>query len=405
MKKWLFSIGFVIIVMAALIINNSADISYASRLTNDLIRGMESEISNTQQERNKLRNTLSNVQSIKQNLMNSRNDLARFIQELDENLEIIEANITELLGLIERKEIEIDEKTLELYEALDTQQAQYEGMKERVKFLYEQGNTYYLDLIFSSENISDMQNRADFIEELSKFDENKLNEYIAFSEYVELCKEALEEEKIFLDEAKQAVEDERAAVNALIAEKTAQIESIRGDIALQDQAIREYEADIAAQNEIIQALERAVANERARLAAEHARRYDGGKFAWPVPASKRVTDEYGDRIHPILRVPQFHSGIDIGAPTGTDIVAAYQGRVAAAAYSATMGNYIMIDHGDSVFTIYRHASKLFVKEGDEVTKGQKIAAVGSTGRSTGPHLCFSVRVGGQFVSPWGYLGS
>ncbi|MCL2253802.1 MAG: M23 family metallopeptidase, partial [Lachnospiraceae bacterium] len=87
------------------------------------------------------------------------------------------------------------------------------------------------------------------------------------------------------------------------------------------------------------------------------------------------------------------------------IVSAYQGKVVASAYSSTMGNYIMIDHGDGVYTIYMHCSKLYVSEGTEVSKGQTIAAIGSTGRSTGPHLHFSVRVGGQYVSPWGYFGS
>jgi murein DD-endopeptidase MepM/ murein hydrolase activator NlpD len=102
-------------------------------------------------------------------------------------------------------------------------------------------------------------------------------------------------------------------------------------------------------------------------------------------------------------VKQFHNGVDFAAPKGTAIYAAYNGIVVAATYSSTMGNYVMIDHGDGLYTIYMHASKLYVKKDDVVKKGQKIAGVGSTGRSTGNHLHFSVRKNGEYVSPWDYI--
>lgn len=127
-------------------------------------------------------------------------------------------------------------------------------------------------------------------------------------------------------------------------------------------------------------------------------------FAFPAPSYTRISDDYGNRIHPTLGVEKFHNGIDLAAPNGSPILAAYDGEVVAASYSSSMGNYVMIDHGDSLYTIYMHASALYVSKGDAVTKGQQIAAVGSTGRSTGPHLHFGVRKNGGYVSPWGYLG-
>ncbi|MDE6913196.1 MAG: M23 family metallopeptidase, partial [Lachnospiraceae bacterium] len=133
------------------------------------------------------------------------------------------------------------------------------------------------------------------------------------------------------------------------------------------------------------------------------RKYDGGMFAWPAPSYTRMSGDYGDRMHPPLGLKRFHNGVDMAAPGGAPILAAYNGTVVAAAYTAAMGNYIMIDHGDNLFTIYMHASALYVSKGAEVVKGQKIAAVGTTGRSTGNHLHFSVRLNGNYVSPWGYL--
>ena len=189
----------------------------------------------------------------------------------------------------------------------------------------------------------------------------------------------------------------------MIATKEQEMYKMTSDIQSKEAAIREYEAEIASQNETIAALEAAVAEERKRLAEEQGRRYDGGIFTWPAPSYKRISDEYGYRTHPILGVQQFHNGLDMAAPGGSPILAAYDGKVVAAAYSSSMGNYIMIDHGDSLYTIYMHASALYVSKGAEVSKGDKIAAVGSTGRSTGNHLHFSVRLNGNYVSPWNYL--
>ena len=113
--------------------------------------------------------------------------------------------------------------------------------------------------------------------------------------------------------------------------------------------------------------------------------------------------DYGWRIHPILKVKQFHNGVDFAASKGTAIYAAYDGVVVSAAYSPTMGNYVMINHGDNLYTIYMHASTLKVSANAVVKRGDTIALVGSTGRSTGNHLHFSVRKNGEYVSPWEYV--
>jgi murein DD-endopeptidase MepM/ murein hydrolase activator NlpD len=208
-----------------------------------------------------------------------------------------------------------------------------------------------------------------------------------------------------LDEAKTEVEQEEAALEELISAKEQEINSYESDIDNKEQAIEEYEAEIAAQDELISSMEDAVAAEKKKIAAANGivLSYDGGKFIWPAPSYTRISDDYGWRIHPILNVEQFHNGVDMAAPKGTSILAAYDGVVVAAAYSSTMGNYIMIDHGDGLYTIYMHASELYVAADDIVIRGEKIAAVGSTGRSTGSHLHFSVRLNGSYVSPWNYI--
>lgn len=379
--------------------------AFASELTNDSIKKKEEEIKQAKEEKKELQNSLTDVKNLKKELEASKTNLANYITELDASLATIQAKIEEYKTLISDKETEIAETTLELEEAVAVQEAQYEAMKDRIKFMYEKGDTFYLELLFASESFGDMLNKAEYIEMLSAYDREKLDEYVAQAEYVALCKESLEEEKSVLEEAKSAVEAEETAMNELIADKEAEISAVSNDIANKEAAIAEYEAYIAEQNETIAALEKAVAEERKKLAAEQGRKYDGGVFAWPAPSYTRISDDYGYRIHPILGTKQFHNGLDMAAPGGSPILAAYDGKVVAAAYSSSMGNYIMIDHGDGLYTIYMHASALYVSSGTEVSKGDKIAAVGTTGRSTGNHLHFSVRLNGSYVSPWNYLGS
>lgn len=120
-------------------------------------------------------------------------------------------------------------------------------------------------------------------------------------------------------------------------------------------------------------------------------------FQWPLIGT--ITSRYGYRKSPFTGENSMHNGLDIAKEQGSSIISAYDGTVSAAGYSSSYGYYIMIDHGNSVETLYAHCSKLLVEKGDVVRKGDKIALVGSTGRSTGPHLHFEVRVGGYRLDP------
>ena len=377
-----------------------------SSITSESIREKEGQISEAQDEKNQLSSALTDIKALKGELEKEKANLENYVVALDNNLAEIQKKISELNGMIVEKEEEIRVTEGELEAAIQKQEEQYAAMKLRIQMMYEQNDNYYLETILRAESFADLLNKLDYIQMVMDYDDQKLQEYILVRQYVEVCKEELNAEKEVLDEAKAGVEQEEASLAQLISDKETEIVAKQGDISNKEAAIAEYEAEIQAQNELIASLEAAVAAERKKLAEENAKKltYDGGMFAFPAPSYTKISDDYGNRIHPTLGVEKFHNGIDLAAPNGSPILAAYDGEVVAAAYSSSMGNYVMIDHGDSLYTIYMHASALYVSKGDAVTKGQQIAAVGSTGRSTGPHLHFGVRKNGGYVSPWGYLG-
>jgi murein DD-endopeptidase MepM/ murein hydrolase activator NlpD len=125
------------------------------------------------------------------------------------------------------------------------------------------------------------------------------------------------------------------------------------------------------------------------------------RMQWPVSGS--VTSAFGERKNPLGAGDDFHPGVDIAAGEGTPIAAAASGRVIAAGPDGGYGNLIVVDNGNGVTTRYGHCSQIFARVGDSVAAGQTIGAVGSTGRSTGPHLHFEVRVGNTPVDPRQFL--
>lgn len=377
-----------------------------SAITSDKIKEMESQIDAAEAERNQLKSNVSDLKKITKELEALKGNLTSYVTALDRNVAEMKANIAVLQGKITDKEAEIVLAQQELREAEEIAASQYESMRIRIRFMYENNVlSSILDAITTAGSLGRFLNMADRIDRIYSYDQEKWEEYQLHSEYVRLCKEELELEKEILDGQKKSVEEEQNHVETLIAEKQQEIVKYQTDINTKEAAIAEYEADIKMQDEIIAQLEQAVTDEKKQILLENGLvlAYDGGKFTFPMESYTRMSSDYGWRIHPTLGVNKFHNGIDFAAPEGTAIYAAYDGIVVASAYNSSMGNYVMINHGNGVYTIYMHASKLIAKEGEIVMRGTKIAEVGTTGRSTGNHLHFGVRLNGAYVSPWDYL--
>lgn len=174
-----------------------------------------------------------------------------------------------------------------------------------------------------------------------------------------------------------------------------------------DKMIKALEADASAYEEELKKAEKAeqemqkTINEMMKQLSKAA--YVGGTFTWPVPGCTKITDPFGPRIHPITKKKSTHTGVDIGAPYGTKIVAANTGTVIISGYNYAYGNYVVIDHGGGYSTLYGHMSKIAAKKGANVKKGAVIGYVGSTGLSTGNHCHFEIRKNGVAENPMNHF--
>lgn len=398
MIRRITALGLILVLAAGIPIQASS--ASTEKVTEDA--ASTKSLQEAQDEKAQLEKALKEAQSTIEDLKDSKGDIESKVTELNQQLMDISARITDLENQLTAKSEDIQETKDELAGAKEREAQQYADMKVRIQFMYENGQTSYLEALLSSRNISEFLNSADYIAQIQSYDRQKLTEYQDTVESIVNLEAQLEQEYTDLEALKSTVESNKATVAAMMRQKESELADISGDIEDAQSDADYYAAEIQAQEELIAAIKRAEAEKAAAGVEEHP--YTGGAFRWPCPSSTRVTSDYGTRVSPMSGASSNHKGIDIGASAGADIIAAADGTVTAASYSSAAGNYVMIDHGGGLYTVYMHASSLLVSPGQTVSAGDVIAKVGSTGISTGSHLHFGVSLNGSYVSPWSYLG-
>lgn len=398
MIRRITALGLILVLAAGIPIQASS--AATEKVTEDA--ASTKSLQEAQDEKAQLEKALKEAQGTIEDLKDSKGDIESKVTELNQQLIDISARITDLENQLTAKSEDIQETKDELAGAKEREAQQYADMKVRIQFMYENGQTSYLEALLSSRNISEFLNSADYIAQIQSYDRQKLTEYQDTVESIVNLEAQLEQEYTDLEALKSTVESNKATVAAMMRQKESELADISGDIEDAQSDADYYAAEIQAQEELIAAIKRAEAEKAAAGVEEHP--YTGGAFRWPCPSSTRVTSDYGTRVSPMSGASSNHKGIDIGASAGADIIAAADGTVTAASYSSAAGNYVMIDHGGGLYTVYMHASSLLVSPGQTVSAGDVIAKVGSTGISTGSHLHFGVSLNGSYVSPWSYLG-
>lgn len=334
------------------------------------------------------------IEQTERELSQKKNQESKALQELrninnvlnktEKNLRYTESNLNKTIAELEKLEEELKktEENLEL---------NMQALSSRLNTIYEQGNIHILEVLLSSTSFTDFLTRWDLMSRLAEMD-------------VELIADVKEQLKA-IEEQKNEVLVKKETLIKLRDDQSNQ----KAELAVASSRQKEIYSNLAAEKKALEAALIDLENESRKIEEELMRlnpntQYLGsGNYSWPTPGNKRITSSYGYRTHPITRTRSFHTGVDIAAPYGSNIVAVDHGLVVQVAWRGAYGRVVMVDHGRGIVTMYAHTSAALVKEGQSVMRGDPIAKIGTTGWSTGPHLHFEVRVNGKHVQPLDYI--
>lgn len=310
------------------------------------------------------------------------------------------------------KQTEIEEAEEELVQAKVEENTQYQSMKKRIKYMYENGNSQVIELLMESENIGEFLNKAEYISQISEYDRDMLDEFQAVVKEVEAEEAALQTEYEELEVLRDDLLVKQSNLESLLSEKNLQISDLEKQIG--DNAALLQDLIAQAEAERLKQEQAAAAAAAQQQAAQNSGNSGGGssyvppvidnvvsgngQFTNPCPAGY-VSSTFGYRDFD----SSFHKGLDLAAPEGTPTYAAADGVVLIAGWSDSAGNWIVIDHGNGFVGKYMHHSGLLVSAGQTVTKGQPIGLVGNTGNSFGAHLHFQLELNGAPVDPQAYF--
>ena len=369
--------------------------------TKDYITELDAQISDYEAQIQLLQSDIDAYQKDIDALQADINQKNAQIKELNEK---IEANIKEIENL--KAEIE----------------KQKDELKTQVRNIYMSGETSSLEVLLCSKDFSDFLIKQQYVSSLADYEQSLIDSINATVKQIHELNEQIEDQTAKIETARaevakqqSEVKDKQAVVKGQQAEvdsKQAIVESKRNDANSQLNALAaskdKYQSSIEQYEKDIKALEAQIQKELAnRGSTGSGSLTGGGKLQWPLHYSGcYISSGMVGRTNPVKGRSETHGGIDIcvsGGSYGKAISAAAAGTVITASYHYSYGNYVMIDHGNGLATLYAHCSSLAVGAGQSVSAGQTIAYVGDTGYVSGPHLHFEVRVNGQRTNPLGYV--
>lgn len=355
------------------------------------------------------------------------------IKDLDEKMTKSHETYDKCKSRLQSVQKELKDTKEKLEEAKASKEEQSRIMSKRIKFLYENGNMAYMEVIFEANDFQEFLKRADYVSKISKYDSNMFLKLQTTEDTIRIAQDHLKKDyksaKILTAQAKEKKEK----LDQAVAAKQQKIVAYQKKLASNKELLAAFEAEEQHQMDMA-SIEEAVAdqknttsksepvtNKKPEVSTKPASKpstssttatkkddtstttSSSGHLIWPVPSCHSISSGYGYRIHPVTGVRKLHAGIDIPCSTGTSIVAAASGTVVDAGYNSYNGNYLKISHGNGLETMYLHCSKLLVSSGSRVSGGQTIAKSGATGMVSGAHLHFVVKKNGNYVNPQNYL--
>ena len=355
----------------------------------------------------KIEETNSEIAGVKSQMSDALNQITRYnsqISSYENEISSLESQISTLQSEITQKESEIAEQEQKYSE-------QQELLNKRLVAMYESGTTSYLDMLLSSDGLADFISKYYIIEQLTEYDNELLDSIEAARQQIQTEKESLEASKTEIETSKNSVENKRNSLTVLVDEKNSLVGTLSEEEKSLEETLEEFEQDkreIQRQLEIIAAQEEAARKAAAKSSgsnySETTSSPSTAGYICPLSGKSKASITTGYHGY------AGHTGVDFACSSGTPIMAAKSGKIVTSTALVrsngtyrSYGEYIVISHGDGTMTLYAHMSSRAVSVGTEVSQGQVIGYVGSTGNSTGPHLHFEVRVNGRCVNPTSYL--
>lgn len=331
------------------------------------------------------------------------NDLQQQLGETNAAISDVNVRIGDIDAQTASTQRKIDWNTVQLDAAKKSLELHDAMLRKRLIDIYENGDLTYANVLLSARSFSDFVERWEDLRLLIASNERAVRARKVAEAQVAAVEADLDRTRMQLQQEQEAQVQARSQLDSLAGERQNLVELAavqRRHVAAQVAEMEDLSAAEEAQLEaLIREREAELAAKRraAGITGNVANEGGTGAFSWPVTGT--ITSPFGWRSNPFGGSPEFHQGLDIAAPTGTTVTAAGGGTVIMAQWYGGYGNYILIDHGGGYSTGYGHLSAIYVSNGQNVTRGQAIGAVGSTGQSTGPHLHFEVRIDGKPVDP------
>ncbi|MDR3539938.1 MAG: peptidoglycan DD-metalloendopeptidase family protein [Desulfosporosinus sp.] len=342
------------------------------------------------------------VASQKNQVQGQLNRLTFTADKMKAQLAQLETQIAAAQKLLSQKQaayVQAQTQVLSAQNELDQKQKELEdrqsALGKRARGIYESGQISYLELLFQSTDLSDFVTRMEYFNKLVDNDRHLLTDIKSQKEQIAQKTRELQSRR---DQAAQLQMQAASVSTNLDQTKSQQRLALDQNQKTQQQAFDEVDRLESEANALGDKIRKMQAAQSTRQGG-----VSGSISTWPVPGFYEISDPFGWRTHPITHKQSLHTGTDIIAPSGTKIHAAGAGVVLVAGWNSAYGNMTIIDNGNGISTLYGHQSALAVTEGQSVQADQVIGYVGSTGMSTGPHLHFEVRVGGNPTDPLQYF--
>ena len=363
----------------------------------------QSEIDSLQSQKNALKDQKSDIQATINSLQGQKNAQIELKNALDEKNAITVKQILNLSEQIDLHTELIAQKTEEVEEAQKVADEQLEKYKVRVRAMEESGRYSYIEVLFGANSIGEFLSLIDDIGDIMRSDKELENSYREAVAELKTVKAEYEKAKAEMENSKKELEALKAQQEKDIAEAAAVISSLQSDISSNSSFLSQLSAqEKALQAEIAKKVNELNAQQKPSTGGSTGggSAVGSGNLVWPSYCTY-ITSRQGPRIHPVTGEYKNHGGTDIGASYGTAIWAADSGTVVRSSdgWNGGWGNYVMIDHGNGMQTLYAHMSSRAVSVGQTVSRGQTIGYVGSTGMSTGAHLHFEMYVNGARIDP------